>query len=147
MSKTKKSRKLVDVGKSEYEPKYSLWDLPTAAQRVSEGLSPLLLERVRSQLGLSYVELSRILQIPQRTLARRKTEDKLSPDESERVLRIARLAEMATSVFGSSEEASAWMKEPNFALGEKTPLEYARTEPGAELVENVLIRIDHGIPV
>lgn len=34
-----------------------------------------------------------------------------------------------------------------YALGNKTPLELAKTEPGAKLIEQVLGRIEHGITV
>jgi putative toxin-antitoxin system antitoxin component (TIGR02293 family) len=85
--------------------------------------------------------------ISPRTINRRKSEERLPPDESERIFRIGRLIEIAVSVIGSEEEARAWMKEENFALGGKTPLEMASTQPGAELVERVLHQIDHGITV
>jgi uncharacterized protein (DUF2384 family) len=39
------------------------------------------------------------------------------------------------------------MREPNFALGDARPLDLARTEPGARLVERTLSHIQHGIPV
>lgn len=64
----------------------------------------------------------------------------------ERAYRIARLTEIAAEVLGSEGEAKEWMKEPNFALGDQIPLEMARTEPGAALVECLLGQIEHGIP-
>lgn len=69
------------------------------------------------------------------------------PDESERVYRIGRLTEIAARVLGSEEAAKSWFREPNYALGEQKPLDLARTEPGAELVERVLIQVEQGIPV
>jgi uncharacterized protein (DUF2384 family) len=39
------------------------------------------------------------------------------------------------------------MKEPNVALDEETPLNMARTAPGVTMVEQLLGRIEHGIPV
>lgn len=126
---------------------YSEWDLATAALRVSEGLATTSLYRVKDRLGLSNTELSALVQIPPRTLARRLGDERLPPDESERVYRIARLLEIAIRVLGSAEAAGEWMREPNFALGERIPLTLARTEPGAGLVERVLIGIEHGLPV
>jgi putative toxin-antitoxin system antitoxin component (TIGR02293 family) len=126
---------------------YASWDLATAAQRVAEGLPSASLYAVQGSLALSTSELSRLVLISPRTINRRKSEERLPPDESERVFRIGRLIEIAVSVVGSEEEARAWMKEENFALGGKTPLEMASTQPGAELVERVLHQIDHGITV
>ncbi|HUF10215.1 MAG TPA: antitoxin Xre/MbcA/ParS toxin-binding domain-containing protein [Rhodothermales bacterium] len=126
---------------------YSAWDLKTAATRVSEGLPVHVLDTIQRRLDLSNSELAHLVLIPPRTLTRRKHEERLPPDESERAYRVARLTEIAAEVLGNEEEAEAWMKEPNFALGEQTPLETARSEPGATLVERLLGQIEHGIPV
>ena len=126
---------------------YSSWDLPTAALRVSEGLPTEALTTVQGRLGLSNRELADVVLISPRTLTRRKNEDRLPPDESERVYRVARLIEIAAGALGGKDEAREWMKEPNFALGEQIPLDIARTEPGAQLVERVLGQIEQGIPV
>ncbi len=127
--------------------KYKNWDLVTAAQRVAEGLPAYTLERVRTRLSLSKREFADIIQISERTLSRRAKEDTLPVDESDRVYRFSRLIELATDAFGSEEAARDWMKEENYALGNATPLSFARTEPGAELVEQLLGRLAQGIPV
>jgi len=127
--------------------KYLKWDLPTAARHVSEGLPANTLETVRTKLSLSKREFANVIQISERTLSRRAKEDTLPLDESDRVYRFSRLIEFASNVLGGEDDAREWMKEENFALGNATPLEYARTEPGAELVEQLLGRIEHGIPV
>jgi len=131
--------------RSTHRESYSSWDLSTAAERISEGLSPDALETIQLVLELSNQELAHVVLISPRTLTRRRKEDRLPPDESERVYRVARLVEVASSVLGGEEAARSWMKEPNYSLGDVTPLEYARTEPGAELVERVLGQIEHGI--
>ncbi len=131
--------------KSEF--KYLDWDLPTAANKVTEGFPTQTLKDVQEILNLSKREFADIIQISERTLSRRQKESVLPTDESDRVFRIARLVAFAKVVLGSEEEAREWMKEPNFALGNCTPLQLAKTDPGAELVEQLLGRIDHGIPV
>ena len=62
-------------------------------------------------------------------------------------MRVAKLTERAHEVFGDLESAREWLKSPQFALGGEIPLEYADTEPGAQVVEDVLGRLEHGIPV
>jgi putative toxin-antitoxin system antitoxin component (TIGR02293 family) len=126
---------------------YSSWDLPTAARRISEGLPAKALDSVQLRLDLSNEDLAHVIRISPRTLTRRKKENRLPPDESERVYRIARLLEIAARVLGNKDDAREWMKEPNYALGEEAPLEMARTQPGAELVERLLSQIEHGITV
>ena len=61
--------------------------------------------------------------------------------------RVARLSAIAADVLGGVDAASGWLKEPNYALGDRAPLDVASTEPGAQLVERLLRRIEHGIPV
>ncbi len=127
---------------------FAAWDLPTAARRVEKGLAPAALDGLREALGLSSRELADVLLLSPRTLSRRRRSgERLPPDESERAYRLGRLAEMASQVLGGAEAARAWMREPNFALGGALPLELARTEPGARLVERLLGHIEQGIPV
>jgi len=49
-------------------------------------------------------------------------------------------------MFGDDEKAAAqWLKEPVRALGGETPLEMAETEIGAQEVNALLVRIEHGV--
>ena len=124
------------------------WDLPTAVHRVEEGLAPATLDGLQDALALSSRELADALLLSPRTLSRRRrSADRLPPDESERAYRLGRLAELAARALGGPEAARGWMREPNFALGDARPLDLARTEPGARLVERLLGHIQHGIPI
>ncbi len=87
----------------------------------------------------------KIVQIPKRTLNRRRYDGRLRTDESERVLRIARVFDMALYVFEDEIEAETWLKSPARGLGYKIPLEYSDTEIGAHEVINLLGRIEHGV--
>ncbi len=124
------------------------WDLPTAAHRVEEGLTPAALDGLQETLDLSSRELADVLLLSPRTLSRRRrSADRLPPDESERAYRLGRLAELAARTLGGTEAARDWMREPNFALGDVRPLDLARTEPGARLVERLLAHVRYGMPV
>jgi putative toxin-antitoxin system antitoxin component (TIGR02293 family) len=80
-----------------------------------------------------------------RTLRRRRASAApLTPSESERMARIARLYAQAETVFGNSEKAKVWMHRPNRALQNELPLDMATTDAGARLVETVLERIAWG---
>lgn len=83
--------------------------------------------------------------IAARTLARRKSEKRLSPEESDLIARVARIHEFAVEVFGTDEKASRWLRTKNRAMKEHRPLELLRTDFGARIVEAILGRIDHGI--
>lgn len=118
-----------------------------AVAAVKNGLPVSTIERLGESLDVTVQILGRVTNIAERTLLRRKKENqgRLKRDESERVLRIGLLVDRAVSVLGGLEQAQTWLKVPNRALGAKTPLEYADTEPGAREVEALLGRIEHGI--
>lgn len=83
--------------------------------------------------------------IPARTLARRRTEHRLSPEESDRVLRVARILARAQEVFGSDDRARRWLAAPCRALGGKVPVELLDTDLGAKTVDDEITRIAHGV--
>lgn len=129
------------------EEPFISWDLAKAASVVHTGIHTTILQTIQNRLNISRLELSELLLVSPRTLDRRKKEELLPADESERSYRVARLTDLAAEVTGSMEKASEWFKKSNYALGNKTPLEMMRTEPGARLVERTLNQIRHGIPV
>lgn len=112
---------------------------------IREGLPFTSLEAVMEQFGLKREEVSWALDLPLRTLARRKQEKRLSPGESDRLVRVVRIAVQAAEVLGGREEASGWLHAPNRALGGQTPLELLDTDLGSRQVEDVLGRIEHGV--
>lgn len=86
------------------------------------------------------------LVIPRRTLAhRRARREALSRDESDRVVRIARITALAGEVFGERERSWRWLRAPKRQFRGRSPLELLATETGARLVEELLYRIDEGI--
>lgn len=114
--------------------------------RVRSGLPYSALESVASRFGLSTAELLTILRIPQRTLARRKKTQVLAADESDRLVRLARIAAFAEETHGNPVRASRWLREPNAALGNAVaPIHWLDTDLGAKEVEELLIRMAHGI--
>ncbi|MGB7190302.1 MAG: antitoxin Xre/MbcA/ParS toxin-binding domain-containing protein, partial [Acidobacteriaceae bacterium] len=87
-----------------------------------------------------------VIGIPERTLARRKKENRLSSEESERLLRISKLFDDSLSLFDGDREAAVnWLRTPKKALRNQSPLHFARTEIGAREVENLIGRIEHGV--
>jgi putative toxin-antitoxin system antitoxin component (TIGR02293 family) len=113
--------------------------------QVKKGLPTSSFEKLRKKFDISDNLLSQIVSIPKRTLNRRKQQGRLSAVESERVLRIARLYDQALDVFEDEEAVENWFKKPARALAGTTPLKYADTELGAQEVERLLIRIEHGV--
>lgn len=86
------------------------------------------------------------LVIPRRTLAlRRQRQQPLTPEESDRLARLARVLLFAEETFGSAEKAGRWLRKPNRGLGGRVPIDLLSTEAGARIVEQALGRIGHGI--
>jgi putative toxin-antitoxin system antitoxin component (TIGR02293 family) len=105
-----------------------------------------MLAAVSAESGIPARELAATIEIPARTLARRKAAGKLDRDESERLLRIIRVLGKAVRLFeGDLGAAVAWLKTPQKALSFNTPLTYARFEIGGQEVENLIGRLEHGV--
>jgi putative toxin-antitoxin system antitoxin component (TIGR02293 family) len=112
---------------------------------VREGLEVAELDALQNVLDVPIEKLAPKLGISKATLHRRKAAGRLEADESDRVVRFARLMGKAVGVFENEKAARAWMASPQFGLGGETPLDYAMTELGAREVENLLGRIDHSV--
>jgi len=122
------------------------YDTARLHHRVKEGLSFAALERLRRTMDLPAHTIAAVLHIPLRTLQRRKDEGRLRADESDRLVRLARLFGAAIQLFeGDAASARAWLESPLAALGGSTPLDLAQTEPGAGEVETLIGRLEHGV--
>ncbi len=114
--------------------------------KIKKGLPVAAFERLRKNLDVSEKALSKVLNIAITTLTRRKNAGRLSFEESERLFRLACLHDKAVEVFEDDPQmARKWLKEPSWALGDVAPLQYADTELGAQEVEDLLGRIEHGV--
>jgi putative toxin-antitoxin system antitoxin component (TIGR02293 family) len=78
-------------------------------------------------------------------MARSERERRLRRGESDRLLRVARVAALAEEILGSKAKAARWLRRANQALGGKTPLRALDTDLGASRVETVLHRVEHGV--
>jgi putative toxin-antitoxin system antitoxin component (TIGR02293 family) len=113
---------------------------PAAAVRAT----PTALRSLEAR-GYSQDEIFALV-VPRRTLARRlKRREPLTVEETDRAVRLARIAELAERIFGDEAKAHRWLRKPKLALGRATPLAYLASEAGARMVEEMLWRIDDGI--
>lgn len=112
---------------------------------VRQGLPATSVDALVRITRITQSELARALAIPERTLARRKREGALSPEESAKFVRLARVLERAETVFEDLDNALNWLQSPNAALGGVTPLSLLDTDIGAESVLDTLGRIEHGV--
>jgi putative toxin-antitoxin system antitoxin component (TIGR02293 family) len=109
---------------------------------VEARLSPSVISRLIAA-GLQRAEIDTAI-IPLRTLQhRRSRREKLTIEESDRVLRMIRVLSLAETVYGSRERALAWLRTPK--IEGRTPLSLLNTDAGSRMVEELLIQIDDGM--
>jgi putative toxin-antitoxin system antitoxin component (TIGR02293 family) len=121
---------------------------PLALDRhVRKGLGYSAFSRFQRNTGIPSAAIAELIQIPTRTLTRRKAEGRFAPEESDRLVRAARIFGRTMELFeGDPAEAREWLTAPQPGLGGRVPLEFARTQVGAGEVENLVGRLEHGIP-
>src|ERR1700747_396832 len=114
-------------------------------RKIQKGLRFSELETLQNSIDLPLEQLAEKLLISRSTLQRRKAAGRLSPDESDKVMRYSRLLARATDFYGNIDKARAWLKHPQRGLGGAIPLDYADTEIGAQEVEKLLGRMKYGV--
>lgn len=112
---------------------------------IRSGLSPKVIDYVIEKNGLTRQEVEELI-IPRSTLAlRKKHHEPLTLEESEHVVRVARIIALAQDTFAEDTKARNWLRKPNRSLRGRSPLSLLDTEEGARLVEMTLGQIAHGL--
>ena len=113
---------------------------------VKKGLSYRTFERFRRNTSLSFERISDLIDIPRRTMTRRKREGRFLPVESDRLLRASRVFGKTLELFeGDRDAATEGLRTAQPALGGGVPLDLAKSEVGAQEVERVVGRLEHGV--
>jgi len=106
------------------------------------GVSPTAVEELAKTI-ISLPELNWV--IARRTLTHRKTKgERLTPEESGRWLRAAKICSLAVEVFGNDKKAAIWLHKPRKAFNNQNALMIMQTESGARLIEDTLNQLDAG---
>jgi putative toxin-antitoxin system antitoxin component (TIGR02293 family) len=61
--------------------------------------------------------------------------------------KLAEILAKAASIFGSKGEAEQSLERPVVGLNQRKPIDLLATPAGAELVEDFLVRLEHGVYV
>lgn len=94
--------------------------------------------------GFSEQEVAEYV-IPPRTRRHRQSrKERLTVEESDKLVRLARIQALAEDVFHDADKANRWLRQPLGILGRIAPLEFARTEVGARIIEQILGKIRWG---
>ena len=114
---------------------------------VAEGLPKTSVRALFSHLSERYdveVRSLRDFVAPRATLKRRRS--RLSPTESQRLERLARIVAMTEQVWQDHTAAAEFLTRPHRSLGGRTPLQMATTDLGVRQVEELLASIEFGLP-
>lgn len=130
---------VVLLGMNTFDPREVL-------RAVNKGLPYRAFDRFCRNTGLAFDAVTALIDIPRRTMTRRKAEGRFLPSESDRLLRVSRVFAQALELFeGNRDAATAWLGAAQSALGHATPLDLARTEVGSREVERLIARLEHGV--
>jgi putative toxin-antitoxin system antitoxin component (TIGR02293 family) len=116
----------------------------TWVPHVREGLPLSILDEALAEGRITATELDR-LALSRKTLAHRRTLGSLTPDQSDRLLRLLRIIEETEITFGDRAKAHTWLRRPTPLLDGESPLDRLDTDIGTRQVEAMLGRIAHGL--
>lgn len=115
-------------------------------EQARDGLSVAAFDRFSALTGVSREQLASAIHTTTRTIARRREANKpLDAVTGERLIRIAQLYERASEVLGDDDLAKQWMLTPREVLGGQSPFGLAASEIGVQEVEDLLLRVEHGV--
>lgn len=119
------------------------------AELVRKGLPTKAVHNVVVHVSAGYPDDAANLQsfiVAPGTYKRRLAQGRLSPEESEKAARVARLMATAEHVLGDVDEARHFLHERHAELEGRKPIEVAETEIGAREVEAILWKAFYGVP-
>ncbi len=113
--------------------------------QVATGLPVAAFDALISRYRLRRDAVATVIGLPGRTLARRQSSGRLSPQESDRLARVARILVHAEDALDGPENAGSWLQHANRALEGLTPLASLTSDIGAVRVNDILHRIEYGM--
>jgi putative toxin-antitoxin system antitoxin component (TIGR02293 family) len=90
-------------------------------------------------------QIAELLPISGRTIQRYTPRQHFNRAVSEQILQIAEVVAKGVEIFEDKNHFLIWMKQPNVALGNKTPLNLLNSRFGTQMVLDELGRIEHGV--
>ena len=112
---------------------------------IRKGIPSNVIDEIMKKTGLSENEMADILHISRRTLQRRNPQESLKPEQSEKLIEIAKLYAKGTEVLGDLNAFKEWMESRITTLGGKRPKEFLDTSLGINLLMDELGRIEFGV--
>jgi putative toxin-antitoxin system antitoxin component (TIGR02293 family) len=136
------------AGKGAVElPRIGARETPTAEkiQAIRSGIRARVVDDLVAYLDVPKHVVFKVLHTPESTAHRLIRNNRpLDSAASERIVRLADVIRLAEETFGGRAAGARWLKTPNLALGDATPLSMLDTEPGAHEVRRILSSIGYG---
>ena len=115
-------------------------------EQARAGVARGKIDEIAQQIGLTDKEMTRILNLSERTLHRLRPEVRLDSNASERLLLLDGLLRHGLDVFdGRADVLGRWLRVPLPELRRQALLTLLDTATGFGMVHTVLGRIEHGI--
>ncbi len=115
-------------------------------ESIQLGLPYASFEILERHYKVSRAEFSTMIGLSTSAARRRKLTGKMHSSEGEKIVRYARLFDVALGLMeGNNDRALRWLNTPARALGGVTPLAHSITGFGAQQVEHLIGRIEHGV--
>lgn len=111
---------------------------------VRRGLPIGVVQSLLESGRLTPAELDHVV-LPRKTLAHRRKLGTLTPEQSDRLVRVARLLAAAEETFGNPVKAGIWLRRPTSVFSGERPMDLLDTDEGAREVETLLGQISNGI--
>lgn len=113
---------------------------------IHEGLPVRSAEALKESIAVPDTLLAELLGISEKTLSRARTgRGRLDSVVSDRLFRVARIVALAIEVLETEQAALRWLKRAQIGLGGRIPLTLLTTDAGRDQVEQLLLRIEHGV--
>lgn len=112
---------------------------------IRSGIPKQAMNHLMDVADLSLTEMAAITHTSDRTLRRYKPQEKLSQEQSERMIELAKLYSRGEVVLGNMQAFRQWMDTALWQFGNKKPKEFLDTSIGINMLLDELGRIEHGI--
>jgi putative toxin-antitoxin system antitoxin component (TIGR02293 family) len=113
---------------------------------VNAGLPMESAKYLQEKLGFSNRIMSHLLAISESTYQRRiRAKSFLTKDETEKAISLSELYAKGLDIFGNSEKLQYWLDNPNYALGNRRPVDLLDSTIGRQEAMEILFRIQYGI--
>jgi len=145
------------LGRNRQVPRFTpLFDLsaPEQIAIIRDGISPDALKTMIQAMELSQEKVFAYLALSAATINRKiKREERLSPDESARVLGLASLIGQVQAMversgdpagFDAAKWVAEWIERPLPALGGEKPAAYLDTTTGQQMVADLVAKMESG---